>query len=143
MIGLEQECPLCDRILNFCQVECENHKKGECTKCNRLRAETAIRNGVLDDHSIYELEFLGVNLRFLYAVEKTLNIFFLGQLVEVPSDDLKDIPNTGPKFRDQLRKGLNRYYELAEHLQERDAALAKAKDDYDDRYRYGGEELPH
>lgn len=136
------QCVICDRTLDFCQMECESHNNGECKKCNQVRADAAIKNGVLCEHSIYELELLGVNLRFLRAIEKFLGFFSLGQLIEVPMADLKAIPNTGPKFRDQLSESLSRYYELGKKQKEQSASLAKVKDDYDDRHRWRGDTLP-
>jgi hypothetical protein len=72
----------------------------------------AILDGIEQDDTVADLTYLGLNPRIVQAIEKSLGVIFIQDLMQVPYETLLDVKNLGPAECRRIIIALNNYHLL-------------------------------
>lgn len=76
------------------------------------KAIFAIQEGIKNEDTIAQLEYLGVSLRTINQIEDNCGLIYLKELVSLTDKKLLEIPNLGEKGLATIKTALQNYHEL-------------------------------
>jgi len=79
------------------------------------RAIAALEEGIKNDNTVAELEYLGVTLRVINQIEEFTGIIYLKELVALSDKEVLEIPNLGEKGLASIKTAFENYHELEDN----------------------------
>lgn len=76
------------------------------------KAVCAIQEGIIQNATIAELEYLGVNIRAINQIEEFFDIIYLADLLSLTDEEILEIPNLGEKGLISIKQALANYHKL-------------------------------
>jgi DNA-directed RNA polymerase alpha subunit len=76
------------------------------------KAIVAIQEGITQNATVAELEYLGVSLRTINQIEEYCGIIYLKDLLKLTDKEILNIPNLGEKGLASIKQALSDYDQL-------------------------------